>query len=347
VRYGTESADTLTGYGTAYGYDQNETFYAGAGNDKVRGGNGDDTIYGEEGDDQLYGENGDDILIGGTGNDRLEGGCGNDTYIFNLGDGKDTIYDYEYSQTEGKEDRIVFGEGIKAEDIRLRREGYNLVIEYSENDSVTVANAYYYNDDWCFVENIEFADGDKGTIDYVNTQLDITLTSTDTENITESQITETQSIDNSPIQSVETIVDSASDVDNNTDIPVSDESITGIAPVVGENSDEPTIGQETIQETTFTEENAAIEKDTTVDNCVEILEDLYASNQPLQETIQEEISVAEQSSAIYDNPTDAAVDNIVNLLVQDMAESGTGTVADSNPMADTSAVNDNVQLWVS
>ncbi len=84
-----------------------------------------------------------------------------------------------------------------------------------------------------------------------------------------------------------------------------------------------------------------------MDNCVEILEDLYATNQPSQETIQEESPAAEQSSAIYDNPTDTAVDNIVNLLVQDMAESGMGAVSDSGSLTDVTAVNDNVQLWVS
>lgn len=104
-------------------------------------------------------------------------------------------------------------------------------------------------------------------------------------------------------------------------------------------------GQESIQETIVTEEQVVT--DTTVDNCVEILEDLYATNQPSQETIQEESPAAEQSSAIYDNPTDTAVDNIVNLLVQDMAESGMGAVSDSGSLTDVTAVNDNVQLWVS
>ena len=43
------------------------------------------------------GEDGDDILVGGAGDDYLSGDSGIDTYIFNKGDGKDTIYDYSYS----------------------------------------------------------------------------------------------------------------------------------------------------------------------------------------------------------------------------------------------------------
>ncbi|MCG7657286.1 hypothetical protein MHM91_07295 [Neisseriaceae bacterium CCUG 44465] len=32
-------------------------------------------------------------MQGGKNNDCLEGGIGNDTYLFNLGDGNDCIYD--------------------------------------------------------------------------------------------------------------------------------------------------------------------------------------------------------------------------------------------------------------
>lgn len=60
-----------------------------------------------------------------------------------------------------------------------------------------------------------------------------------------------------------------------------------------------------------------------------------------------EIPSEEQSSAIYDNATDAAIDNIDNLLVQDMLVSGTCTLSDSNTITDVNIINDNVQLWVS
>ena len=107
--------DTMKGYARVSGYSQNKTFYAGAGNDTVYAGGGDDILYGEAGDDRLYGENGDDILIGGTGNDTLYGDTGNDTYVFHRGDGEDIIFDYESSETSGREDKIVFGEEITQE----------------------------------------------------------------------------------------------------------------------------------------------------------------------------------------------------------------------------------------
>ena len=156
---GTDDDDTLVGFGEAVGYHQGETFHAGAGNDQVNAGNGDDVLYGEEGNDTLYGEYGDDTLNGGTGSDHMEGGCGSDTYVFNLGDGVDTVFDYEYDMTP--QDKILFGEGISAENVRMERQGNNLVVWYSESDSFTVQDAYreYYGSGRYFVESVEFADG--------------------------------------------------------------------------------------------------------------------------------------------------------------------------------------------
>ena len=172
---GTDGNDTLEGFSEAVGYHQNETFRGGAGNDRVYASNGDDTIYGEDGDDTLYGEDGADILVGGAGNDRLDGGVGNDTYVFNKGDGIDTIFDYEYSDTSGKEDRILFGSGISIEDISLERTGNNLVIKYGETDQVTIDSAYrdYYGIGKYQIERVEFENGTKTVIDYDNESLTV------------------------------------------------------------------------------------------------------------------------------------------------------------------------------
>lgn len=55
------------------------------------GSNGADTLEGNSNSNHIYGKGGDDTLIGAGGNDILEGGKGNDTYIYNQGDGFDTI----------------------------------------------------------------------------------------------------------------------------------------------------------------------------------------------------------------------------------------------------------------
>jgi Ca2+-binding RTX toxin-like protein len=61
----------------------------------IFGGDGDETLNGSNvaAGDRIYGGGGTDILQGSEGNDYLEGGSGNDTYVWNTGDGYDTIRD--------------------------------------------------------------------------------------------------------------------------------------------------------------------------------------------------------------------------------------------------------------
>ncbi len=74
-----------------------------------------DSITGGAGSDRLYGSSGSDVLGGGRGEDILEGGSGNDAYVFNLGDGRDTVWD------ESGTDAVRFGPGIEAGDIIVSR----------------------------------------------------------------------------------------------------------------------------------------------------------------------------------------------------------------------------------
>lgn len=64
------------------------------------------TLVGTSNNDTITGTEGSDIITGGTGNDTLNGKSGDDTYIYNLGDGLDTI-----TENYGN-DKILFGEGI-------------------------------------------------------------------------------------------------------------------------------------------------------------------------------------------------------------------------------------------
>lgn len=109
---GGDGNDTLTGL------EANDYLIGGQGDDQLNGGQGDDDLFGNEGNDILSGEQGDDYLLGGAGsdtllggngndvitggagNDILKGGRGNDTYIFNRGDGKDTIDETAYEDIQ-------------------------------------------------------------------------------------------------------------------------------------------------------------------------------------------------------------------------------------------------------
>ena len=80
----------------------------------LTGTDGNDSITGTNVVDRITALAGDDTLAGGRGNDVLTGGSGNDTYIFNIGDGSDTIDD---TVLLGAGNRIRFGTGISHNDL--------------------------------------------------------------------------------------------------------------------------------------------------------------------------------------------------------------------------------------
>jgi VCBS repeat-containing protein len=95
-----------------------------------------DRLHGHGDDDVLHGGAGSDELHGGKGNDVLYGGAGDDAYVFNRGDGIDTIID------SGREDFnfIRFGAGVRPEDILHEWDGTTLVLHYGDEDAVRIEN---------------------------------------------------------------------------------------------------------------------------------------------------------------------------------------------------------------
>ncbi|MEM6618537.1 MAG: calcium-binding protein [Pseudomonadota bacterium] len=101
------------------GNNGNDTINGDAGDDRLEGGNGDDVIFGGSGDDTLDGEGGVDTLVGGSGDDTLNGGGGTDILdggrgndvldvgaggrdimVFDLGDGIDTVFQFEAARDQ-------------------------------------------------------------------------------------------------------------------------------------------------------------------------------------------------------------------------------------------------------
>lgn len=97
-----------------------DVIYAGSGEDYVWAGGGDDLVWGELGNDRLLGNSGSDVLIGGTGNDQLFGGAGKDIYVFNKGDGTETVFDDDTSPNNPEASVLVLGEGVNRSDIKFR-----------------------------------------------------------------------------------------------------------------------------------------------------------------------------------------------------------------------------------
>ncbi len=145
-----------------------ETIEAGAGNDVIDLSGGayiDVTINGEAGNDLLSSSNGndtlnggadDDILFGATGADTLNGGTGDDTYMFNVGDGNDTIV-----ETAGL-DYIAFGSGITLADLTLTVSGMDLLVGYGSS-LITIDN-HFAVEGLGRVEGFAFIDGSMALI---------------------------------------------------------------------------------------------------------------------------------------------------------------------------------------
>lgn len=166
---GEDGADELqggAGNDVLFGDAGHDRLFGQAGADQLFGDAGDDLLIGEEGDDLLYGEAGEDQLAGGAGADRFEGGEGNDlfdggqgadTYVFNLGDGFDTITDLV-----GEGNRVVFGAGISAESLRLEvGAGNALVVRVGNSgDAVQIAGFNVFDPLGLHpIDQFEFADG--------------------------------------------------------------------------------------------------------------------------------------------------------------------------------------------
>ena len=191
---GTTGADVVTGWDGNDRIDGgagNDTLYTGAGTNVLLGGLGDDrlevsgagvhTLEGGDGNDTLNasvastttmrGGAGNDTMSvtfwtnastfnGGTGIDTMTGGNAGDTYLFNLGDGKDTITDNDfYHDLPANEiDRVVFGTGIRPQDVVVKRVGNALVADHINGiDGLSISN-WFSGADY-YIERFEFSDG--------------------------------------------------------------------------------------------------------------------------------------------------------------------------------------------
>ncbi|WP_277342816.1 calcium-binding protein, partial [Pseudomonas viridiflava] len=116
------------------------------------------TVNGGAGNDTLTTGSASDVLSGGTGNDTLTGGAGSDTYLFELGDGLDTIVENTISTTNV--DILRFGSGIQTTDITASLSNSDLVLSHGNGtDRITVKNWFQEASGRYQLERIEFADG--------------------------------------------------------------------------------------------------------------------------------------------------------------------------------------------
>jgi Ca2+-binding RTX toxin-like protein len=166
VLSGGAGADVISGGGG------NDTIFGGADADQLDGGLGDDVVNGDAGDDVIEGGSGYDVLRGGADNDRItdsaggavmDGGDGADTLVArgldsfmaggkgndvieawsganviarNKGDGSDLL------RLRGGDATLSLGGGTSRNDLGLRKDGNNLVLDLGGGETVTLEGWY-------------------------------------------------------------------------------------------------------------------------------------------------------------------------------------------------------------
>jgi Ca2+-binding RTX toxin-like protein len=105
------------------------------------GGAGNDTLVGGDGNDTLIGGDGNDTVLGGRGADTALMGAGDDTFVWNPGDGSDTV------EGQAGNDRMVFNGSNVGEKmdisangsrVRMTRDVGNIVMDLNGVEGVDV-----------------------------------------------------------------------------------------------------------------------------------------------------------------------------------------------------------------
>ena len=158
---GNDTINGDSGDDIIFGYGGDDRLNGGLGNDSVHGGNGNDTLWGESGNDRLNGGDSNDVLFGGQGTDYLVGGKGADTYVFSLGEGKDTITD-----NVGEHNALQFGQNISVNDLHIDaitdvrgNIDWKITIKGSEGDSITINDQFVSGKTDAVIDTFRFDEG--------------------------------------------------------------------------------------------------------------------------------------------------------------------------------------------
>lgn len=106
----------------------------------------------------LAGGDGDDTLAGNGGDDTLIGANGSDGYVYELGDGRDTIIETGLGSTD--RDVIVIAGNLQPGDVSFIRnpdQNANLILQFADGGTLTITD--YFGSSGPNIEGIEFTSG--------------------------------------------------------------------------------------------------------------------------------------------------------------------------------------------
>jgi VCBS repeat-containing protein len=116
------------------------------------------TLEGNGLNNTLTGGDGNDTLVGNGGDDTLNGGNGGDGYVYEFGDGRDTIV--ETGTDAASKDVIVLAGSLIASDVNFVRNpdhALDLILTFIDGGSLTVLN--YFAASGPNIERLEFTTG--------------------------------------------------------------------------------------------------------------------------------------------------------------------------------------------
>lgn len=161
--FGEGGDDIITGNSA------NQTIHGGDGIDRINSGNGFDTIYGDDGDDfissvteAVNGATQNDSMTGGKGNDTIYLFAGSSTIYYDLGDGKDTILLGSDNVTDI--DRIIFGNGITPENVKLKLlNKKDVLFSFTDGGSILLNNYFVSRTNLQKIDFFKFSNGTEWT----------------------------------------------------------------------------------------------------------------------------------------------------------------------------------------
>lgn len=158
---------------TLIGSDGNDSITAGYGNTLIVGTSGNNVLIGGAGNDTIQGGSGADTISGGSGVTQVRGGSGLETYVFDIGDGSETIS----ANTAGAGvDTLQFGVGIDPSVVTYAHgaSADDLLISFGATTgaTVTIANFFSATANQHQVGAFKFSDGTTLTHDQVIQQVE-------------------------------------------------------------------------------------------------------------------------------------------------------------------------------
>ena len=150
------------------GTDRDDILRGHGGKDSLFGFKGDDCLDGGEGNDRIFAGEGDDTVLGGAGNDWIWAGKGSDLIVFNEGDGRDKVLDFDRRshKNELTSDRVQLDVSIGSNaiddfaelealiasgDIGLSTRGGSLTLAFDNGDELTLGGVRALSaEDWLF-----------------------------------------------------------------------------------------------------------------------------------------------------------------------------------------------------